>query len=177
VELAPSTVTALAVAALAAALAALAVAGVALAGKRKVQRAYRVFSGHRRVRPDDDVLALLERHIDEVSNLRSDVGEAHRQGQHLRDLLRSTVSRVATVRYDAFEDMGGRMSFSIALLDEHGDGTVITSLNGRSDTRVYIKQLVGGASSQHLSGEEAAAVEQAMAMAGRSGRGRRRKAS
>lgn len=172
-ELTPATLTALTIAALLAGVAALAVSVVALSGQRKVQRAYRVFSGHRRARPDDDVLALLEHHIDEVRALRSDVAEVGKHGQHVRDLLRSAVSRVATVRYDAFEDMGGRMSFSTALLDEHGDGTVITSLNGRTDTRVYVKPLIGGASPQHLSEEEAAAVEQAMSMSGRSGRGRR----
>ena len=41
------------------------------------------------------------------------------------------------MRYDAFGDMGGRLSFSVALLDDAGDGLVLTSINGRTETRTY----------------------------------------
>ena len=54
---------------------------------------------------------------------------------------------VAVVRYDAFGDMGGRLSFSAALLDDQGDGLVLSSINGRSETRTYAKALVGGRAS------------------------------
>ena len=66
------------------------------------------------------------------------------------------------VRYDAFEDVGGRLSFSCALLDEHGTGVVLTSINGRQDTRVYAKPVAGGTSSYNLSLEEEEAIRQAM---------------
>jgi hypothetical protein len=49
------------------------------------------------------------------------------------------VRNVGLVRYDAFEDVGGRLSFSCALLDDLGTGVVMTSINGRHDTRVYAK--------------------------------------
>ena len=57
------------------------------------------------------------------------------------------VRRVALLRYDAFEDVGGRLSFSCALLDEHGTGVVLTSINGRQETRVYAKPIDAGDSS------------------------------
>ena len=65
---------------------------------------------------------------------------------------------VAVVRYDAFGDMGGRLSFSAALYDDHGDGLVISSINGRSETRTYAKALVGLASDHTLSPEEKDAI-------------------
>ena len=52
---------------------------------------------------------------------------------------RFALQRFALVRYDAFEDMGGRLCFSAALLDDHGDGVVISSINGRTETRTYAK--------------------------------------
>jgi hypothetical protein len=67
------------------------------------------------------------------------------------------------VRFDAFDDMGGRLSFSVALLDEHGDGTVITAINGRTETRAYAKPVIRGASCHTLSQEEIAAIAQALA--------------
>jgi hypothetical protein len=68
---------------------------------------------------------------------------------------------VAVVRYDAFGDMGGHLSFSAALLDDQGDGLVISSINGRSETRTYAKALVGLKSEHTLSPEEQDAIEAA----------------
>ena len=68
---------------------------------------------------------------------------------------------VAVVRYDAFADMGGRLSFSAALYDDSGDGLVLSSINGRSETRTYAKALVGFQSDHSLSPEEKEAIETA----------------
>ena len=77
-------------------------------------------------------------------------------------LVDGSVRHVALLRFDAFEDVGGRLSFSCALLDEHGTGVVLTSINGRQETRVYAKPVTDGASSYNLSTEEAEAIRQAM---------------
>jgi hypothetical protein len=139
----------------------------ALLGQRRVQQAYARFSLGR----DDDVLTLLQRHVDDVDALRGEVAVLSTYADELRGLLRSSVSRVGTVRYDAFEDMGGRLSFSAALMDEHGDGLVITSINGRTETRTYAKPLMAGTSRHNISEEEQAAIDRALAMSGRSGDG------
>jgi hypothetical protein len=81
-----------------------------------------------------------------------------------QSLIDGSVRHVSLLRFDAFEDVGGRLSFSCALLDEHGSGVVITSINGRQETRVYAKPVAGGASSYNLSTEEAEAIRQAMAV-------------
>jgi hypothetical protein len=70
---------------------------------------------------------------------------------------------VALVRYDAFDGMSGRLSFSLALLDESGDGVTISALAGHSDTRVYAKGVAGGKPvDQQLSPEEHQAVDAAL---------------
>jgi hypothetical protein len=78
-------------------------------------------------------------------------------------LVDGSVRHVALLRFDAFEDVGGRLSFSCALLDEHGTGVVLTSINGRQETRVYAKPVTERSSSYNLSTEEAEAIRQAMA--------------
>jgi hypothetical protein len=80
-------------------------------------------------------------------------------------LIDGSVRHVALLRFDAFEDVGGRLSFSCAMLDDHGTGVVLTSINGRQETRVYAKPVIEGASSFNLSTEEAEAIRQAMAPA------------
>jgi hypothetical protein len=72
------------------------------------------------------------------------------------------VRNVGLVRYDAFEDVGGRLSFSCALLDDKGNGVVVTSINGRQDTRVYAKPVMARKSGYNLSVEEEEAIRQAM---------------
>lgn|SRR5690606_1076624 len=83
----------------------------------------------------------------------------------LRRELAGSLRNVAVVRYDAFGDMGGRLSFSAALLDETGDGVVISSIHARGESRTYAKGLVGGKSDTTLTPEE----QQALAAA-RSGK-------
>lgn len=65
---------------------------------------------------------------------------------------------LAVVRYDAFGDMGGRLSWSLALLDDGGDGVVLTSIHGRSDARTYAKNVAAWSGEQQLSPEEEEAV-------------------
>jgi hypothetical protein len=68
---------------------------------------------------------------------------------------------IAIVRYDALNEMSGQLSFSLALLNAVGDGVVLTSINGRAETRTYAKPVLAGKGSQELSPEEAQAVESA----------------
>ncbi len=119
---------------------------------------------HAQAFPDsaEDVVAVLSRHTEQLAAVREDLSTIHANTERLRELLRATTSRVGIVRYDAFEDMGGALSFSAALLDEHGTGLVISAINGRSETRSYGKPIVGGDSEHHLSHEERAAINAAI---------------
>lgn len=73
----------------------------------------------------------------------------------------SALRHVGVVHYDAFQEMGGRLSFSAALFDDRGDGVVLSSINGRSETRTYAKTLVAGSSEHELSPEEKQAIARA----------------
>jgi len=74
----------------------------------------------------------------------------------------AALRHVALVRYDAFTEMSGRLSFSLALLDDRGDGVTITAMTGRTDTRVYAKAVAGGEGEHELSPEERQAVAAAI---------------
>ena len=73
----------------------------------------------------------------------------------------TALKHLAVVRYDAFGDMGGHLSWSLALLDDHGDGAVLTSIHGRNDARTYAKSITGWTCEQQLSPEEEDAVAHA----------------
>jgi len=66
------------------------------------------------------------------------------------------------IRFQAFQDTGGDQSFALALLDEHGDGFVLSSLFGRDESRIYCKPIEAGKSKYALSKEEQNAIEIAL---------------
>lgn len=107
--------------------------------------------------------AVSRRRATGDSPLPTDLGGLRREVERLRGESAGTLRHVAVVRYDAFGDLGGALSFSIALLDDGGDGLVLTCINGRSDTRTYAKGIAGGRSETALSPEEQEAVDSACA--------------
>jgi hypothetical protein len=111
---------------------------------------------------DDMVRGVLEGHARSLEKLEGAVRQLAGQDRALGRGLRGAVQHVGLIRYDAFAEMGGRLSFSCALLDGRGSGVVITSINGRQDTRVYAKPVREGRSSHNLSEEEEQAIQQAL---------------
>jgi hypothetical protein len=80
----------------------------------------------------------------------------------LREAVGAAVQRVGLVRFDAFEDMGGQLSFAAAMLDAEGTGIVFSSINGRVETRIYAKPVEHGTSRYNLSNEEEEAIRRAL---------------
>ena len=70
---------------------------------------------------------------------------------------------LSVVRYDAFGDVGGHLSWSLAVLDDAGHGVVLTSIHGRSEARTYAKSISSWSCEQQLSPEEEEAIEHAHA--------------
>jgi hypothetical protein len=120
---------------------------VALGAAALAVLALRRQAGPRRAAPTDALPEDVHGLRQEVAALRAEAGDALR---HL-----------AVVRYDAFGDMGGHLSWSLALLDDAGNGVVLTSIHGRSDARTYAKNVAGWASAQQLSPEEEEAIAHA----------------
>lgn len=86
------------------------------------------------------------------------------QGNHLQRLQSQTdgcLQQVGLVRFDAFDDVGGQQSFSLALMDTKHDGIVLSGIHSRNDIRVYAKSLDKGQSGVDLSDEEKQAIRQA----------------
>lgn len=79
----------------------------------------------------------------------------------LEAALPKNLRRVGLVRYNPFPNAGGDQSFVIALLNDHKDGVVVTSLYGREVNRVYAKPIKGGKSQYQLTEEEKQAIDQA----------------
>ncbi|HEV2998724.1 MAG TPA: DUF4446 family protein [Solirubrobacteraceae bacterium] len=100
---------------------------------------------------------------DAFEDLREYVGEVAERIAAVELALRGAVAYYALVRYDAYNELSGRQSMSIALLDESRSGIVLSSIHHRDQARLYAKEVQGGeASDPGLSPEEAEAVRLAI---------------
>jgi len=97
-----------------------------------------------------------------IDGLHRAVDEGTASLGRLERRVDSTVSRLAVVRYDAYENTGGHQSASVALLDASRTGVVLSAIQGRDYARIYIKELDDGRAAVSLSPEEQEAVERAM---------------
>jgi uncharacterized protein YlxW (UPF0749 family) len=122
--------------------------------------------GGRKLSDDRQAVHLLSEHGQAIARLKAAARQLAGEQRRQAEALMSAVQRIGLVRYDAFEDMGGHLSFSAALLDAEGDGIVITSINGRQDTRCYAKPVEAWTSRHNLSEEEEAAIQQALTSSG-----------
>jgi hypothetical protein len=115
-----------------------------------------------RIKMDEGLRGILQGQAQQMQRLERAIRALHATDKKQQVEIEGSVRNVALLRYDAFEDVGGRLSFSCAMLDERGSGVVLTSINGRQETRVYAKPVTGGVSTHNLSLEEEEAIRRAL---------------
>jgi hypothetical protein len=103
----------------------------------------------------DQLISIQESHQSKISVLEE-------KYQNLYTETRTHIQRIGIVRFNPFSDTGGSQSFTLALLDGHNNGLIVTSLYGRTGNRWYLKEIVRGKGLDiELSKEESEAIEKA----------------
>lgn len=101
--------------------------------------------------------------LKEVQCIKGDLVEIKKRTDSLEEKLVSTYQKMGIVKYDAFKETGGKLSFSLALLNEDNSGFVINSMHsGREGCYTYVKEVIHGESFITLSNEEKEAIIKAM---------------
>lgn len=109
-----------------------------------------------------DFVRSVENSLKELSLMHRSLEETKAGVAKIAVTLEGAVQRVGVVRFDAFNDVGGRLSFAVALLNVYGDGVVISTINGRQESRSYAKPVKNGESEFNLSTEERQAISEAL---------------
>lgn len=126
----------------------------------KLSRKYRKFMrGGKEKNIEELIMELMgkvDNSIDRAENIRNLYNDIDYR-------LNRCVQKLSIIRYKAFEDMGSAaLSFSIALLDAHDDGVILTGIYGRDECTTYAKPVDRGIPKYELSGEEKRVLQDAM---------------
>src|SRR3989344_7250391 len=117
---------------------------------RTEKRLKKIFRGNKAKDLEETILGLR----DEVKKLDSARIKADTQISELRNKLAKSIRGVETVRFNPFPDQGSNQSFAIGLLDEEGDGVVLSSLYARERMSIFAKPVKSGKSEYELTEEE-----------------------
>lgn len=98
----------------------------------------------------------------DIEFLKNSVSANKKEIRHIYRRLKTTYQKLGIVKYDAFNQMGGQLSFALALLDENDDGFVMNSVHSSDGSYCYTKVIRDGECELSLGGEEAKAIAMAM---------------
>jgi hypothetical protein len=126
---------------------------------KKLKKNYRIFMEGKDAKTLETV--LLQR-LDQVDNLIAANDANEKSIRNIMEEMQLTYQKMGLIKYDAFHEMGGKLSFSLAMLDMKNNGFIINAMHTREGCYTYIKEIVDGNSIIVLSEEEKEALERAM---------------
>ena len=105
---------------------------------------------------------VFEKRFDEIDFLLKDNKNKEKSINAIVDNMQITVQKIGIVKYDAFSEMGGKLSFALVMLDKCNNGFVINSMHSREGCYTYIKEIINGESFIALGDEEQEALNKAL---------------
>ena len=116
---------------------------------------YQMFMKGRKAESLEEEIGAL---FDDISNLKAVTEKSKKDIKKMIENLRECYQRVGIVKYDAFKEMGGKLSFSVALLNDNETGFIINSIHSSEGCYVYTKEIVNGECAISLGDEEKKAL-------------------
>lgn len=129
---------------------------------RKLKKGYKVFMTGKGAKNLEDTLI---KRLNQVDALIESNDENKKNIKSLFANMQLTYQKMGLIKYDAFNEMGGKLSFSLAMLDKRNNGYIINAMHTREGCYTYIKEIVDGNSIIVLSEEEQKALDRAMGKA------------
>ena len=124
----------------------------------KLKKKYKIFMCGKTAKSLEDTVV---KRLDQVDELIAANAANEKNINELFDKMKITFQKVGLVKYDAFHEMGGKLSFSLALLNETNDGFVLNAVHSRDGCYTYVKEIIGGNSIIILADEEQEALDMA----------------
>lgn len=133
--------------------------GVLLSQYKKLKRKYMKFmEGADGKSLEESILHRFE----EIDQLKNESIDTKEKLQNISEHLLASYQKVGIIKYDAFKEMGGKLSFSLCMLDDNNNGFILTSMHStREGCYTYVKEIIKGESFVLMSEEEKEALEEA----------------
>ena len=125
----------------------------------KLKKRYRIFMQGSTARSLEDTLIYRLEQVDELIEANA---SNERNIDSIFKNMQSCFQKFGLVKYDAFNEMGGQLSFSLCMLNENNSGYIINAMHSREGCYTYVKEIIDGNSIIQLADEEKQALEQAL---------------
>lgn len=133
---------------------------VLLIKQRKLNNKYKEFMQGANAR---NLEAIIRERFTDIDNLKRDCTTIHNEIDKINEVLLTTAQKVGILKYDAFMEMGGKLSFALAILDKNNNGFILNSVHSsREGCYTYLKEIIKGESFLELSKEEKSVLGQAI---------------
>lgn len=113
----------------------------------------------------DNIEDTLINYVKELNFIKNSLSRVELECEDISQKVTKSIQQIGFIRYTAFDDIGGELSFSIAMLDSNSDGFVMSNIYARDMSHMYAKPIRGGKSIHKLSSEEKEAIVRAMSLA------------
>ncbi|GMQ58591.1 DUF4446 family protein [Vallitalea sediminicola] len=111
---------------------------------------------------DFNIEEVLQKNIKNIEVMKNTLHQQKININELEKHVKKSMEKVAIVKYNAFENMGGKLSFVLALLNQENSGILLNGLHSRDGCYMYVKEIIDGKCDKVLSEEEKSALEKAM---------------
>ncbi len=128
----------------------------------RYKRIYRLYDSFMRGRDAETLEDLILEEKDRIEKLEEADANNKEVMRSMNRNIRSSFQKLGIVHYDAFEGMGGKISFALALLDYTNSGLIINCMHGANGSFLYVKDVDAGTTSIQLGAEEKGALERAL---------------
>ena len=128
-------------------------------GLNRLNRKYTLFM---KGKDGQSLERLFKRKFDLIEKLVRSTDDNGEEIEKIWKVMDKSLNKYGNVKYDAFEDMGGKLSFVLAMLDKNNTGFLLNAIHSRENCFLYIKEIVNGESYVVLSEEEVEALRQAV---------------
>ncbi len=125
----------------------------------RLQKSYTVFMKGKSARSLEKTLFKRFERLDEIEELAE---ENNKEIKQIYKKMQGHYQKVGIVKYDAFHEMGGNLSFALTMLDENNNGWIFNAMHSREGCYTYIKEIIKGESYIELAEEERQCLEKAI---------------
>lgn len=128
----------------------------------RLHRLERIYKKMMQGADGETIESMMMERIQDIETLKQNVAELGKECERIDEAGKKHVQQVGMVRFNAFDNTGSDLSFSVALMDAANTGFVLSGIYGREESRVYAKPLAKGESTYTLTKEEKQAIDKAM---------------